>query len=255
MTKVTALFFESIFFGIGADPPKFHPTLKVILVCISKHSYQNGVSDFEFLRAIIFGDHEHYDPESSQVCNLFDISLPDGREHFLMILLLSFIERSSDSGEGFATASSVFRYAQDLQFAPSQIHSSLDRAVAKGLIETSPRFAPAQRWEAFRITSVGAYSVRRLLQSFSYVDAMIVDTPIVDGVVRDAVRNAQTIHQRLDRFELFLSYLENQAHKIDWSVAGYAWTGAFEGLKQDFLRARRRAGSPPAHKRYPVQTA
>ncbi|MGD0442788.1 MAG: hypothetical protein ABSA39_02520 [Edaphobacter sp.] len=237
----SALDFVNTFIGSG------HIDSKKIIEIQNEEKNGYTVSDFEFLRAIIYGDHEHYSPETSQICNLFDISLPDGREHFLLILLLSFIERSSDSGEGFATASSTFRYAQDLQFAPSQIHSSLERAVAKGLIETSPKFAPAQRWEAFRISSVGAYSVKRLLQSFAYVDAMIVDTPIADGVIRGAIRDAQTIRQRLDRFELLLSYLEEQSRKVDWGLAGFDWTGAFEGLKQDYLHARRRAGAPISH--------
>ena len=230
----SALDFVNTYIGSG------HIDSKKIIDIQNESGYT--VSDFEFLRALIYGDHEHFDPESSQICNLFDISLPDGREHFLLILLLSFIERSSDSGEGFATASSTFRYAQNLQFAPLQVHVAIERAVARGLIEVSPKFAPAQRWTAFRITSIGAYSLARLLKSFAYVDAMIVDTPIIDGVIRSAIRDAHTIHQRLNRFEVFLDYIDQQSKKVDWVLAGFAWAEAFEGLKQDYQRARRRAG-------------
>jgi hypothetical protein len=38
----------------------------------------------EFMRAVIYDDHEHYDPSTSPIANLFDISTPDGREHFLL---------------------------------------------------------------------------------------------------------------------------------------------------------------------------
>ena len=42
------------------------------------------ISVHEFMRAVIFGDNEHYDPSTSPIANLFDISSPDGREHFLL---------------------------------------------------------------------------------------------------------------------------------------------------------------------------
>ena len=43
----------------------------------------------EFLRALLYGDHSYYDPESAPIANLFRITQPDGREHFLLPLLLS----------------------------------------------------------------------------------------------------------------------------------------------------------------------
>jgi hypothetical protein len=203
------------------------------------------VSDHEFLRALVFGDHEHYDPRVSQICNLFDISLPDGREHFLLIALLSFIERAADSGDGFISAASAITFAQELHFAPSQIYAALERAAAKNLIDTFPTFSTSERWEAFRISSVGAYAIKRLLRSFAYADAMIVDTPITDGVVRAAIGNARTIQERLARFELFLDYLNIQSSKIDWTAVGFDWNGAYAGLRRDYQRARRGAATPP----------
>jgi DNA-binding PadR family transcriptional regulator len=228
-----ALDFVNTFIGSG------HVNSRKIIDLQNDEGYT--VPDHEFLRALIYGDHEHFDPQSSQICNLLDISLPDGREHFLLIILLSFIERSSDSGEGYAPAANTFLFAQDLQFSPSQIYYALERAATKSLIDTSPKFSNAERWEAFRITSIGAYSLKRLLQSFAYVDAMIVDTPVVDGVVRGALKNSITIQQRLDRFELFLDYLRIQAEKLDWNAAGFDWTSSYERLRKDFSRAKRGA--------------
>ena len=54
----------------------------------------------------------------------------------------------------------------------------------------------------------------------AYVDAMVVDTPVVDKVVRDAVRSVNHIHARIERFDIFRAYLADQAKKIDWTVVG-----------------------------------
>jgi hypothetical protein len=37
------------------------------------------ISVHEFMRAVIFGDNEHYDPSTFPIANLFDISTPDAR--------------------------------------------------------------------------------------------------------------------------------------------------------------------------------
>jgi hypothetical protein len=200
------------------------------------------VAEHEFLRAVIYGDHEHFDPSSSQVCNLFDISLPDGREHFLLLILLSFVERSVDSGEGYVSASAVFAFAQSLEFSGSQIYSALGRAARKALVETAPKYSTVERWEAFRITPIGAYSIKRLVESFSYVDAMIVDTPIIDRDTRESIKNVSSITQRLERFDAFVTYLERQAGKLDWSGIGFDWKGSLTSLKADADKTRRKAG-------------
>src|SRR5205807_5146187 len=38
----------------------------------------------EFMRAVIYGDYEYYDPSASPIANLLDISSVDSREHFLL---------------------------------------------------------------------------------------------------------------------------------------------------------------------------
>jgi len=231
-----ALDFVNTFIGSG------HVDSQKIIEIQTEKRGGYTVSDHEFLRAIIYGDHEHFDPSVSQVCNLFDISLPDGREHFLLPILLSFVERSVDSGEGYASAAKVFEFAQHLGFLSTQVYSALDRAALKGLIETAPKFSTADRWEAFRITPVGAYSTKRLLESFAYVDAMVVDTPILDKSTRDRVGNVSHIHQRIERFDIFVAYLEVQSQKLDWNTVGFDWGGSLGALKKDADRTRRRAG-------------
>src|SRR5207253_3134239 len=47
----------------------------------------------EFMRAIIYGDNVYYDPSASPVMNLFDITSPDGREHFLTPIMLATVAK------------------------------------------------------------------------------------------------------------------------------------------------------------------
>jgi hypothetical protein len=207
-------------------------------------SHQDGgytIPIHAFMRALIFGDHEHYDPTTSQVCNVLDISMPDGREHFLLPILLSFIERKADPDEGFVSAKTVFEFAQGLSFLSTQIYFSLGRAVAKGMLETSPKFSPEDRWESFRITSVGAYTIHKLLGSFSYLDAMVIDTPIVDVRFRELIQNAEHIWERTNRIDLFLAYLDQEATKVDWNSAGYDWPGMRRVVDAELPLIKRRA--------------
>ena len=88
----------------------------------------------------------------------------------------------------------------------------------------------------------GAYSTKRLLESFAYVDAMVVDTPILDKGTRDRVGNVSHIHQRIERFDIFVAYLEAQSQKLDWNAVRFDWGSSLGALKKDADRTRRRAG-------------
>lgn len=77
-----ALAFVRVFIGSGhVDTGKILDIFKV------QGSYL--VPLHEFIRAVTYGDHEHYSPGASEIMNLFDISTPDGREHFLSPILLA----------------------------------------------------------------------------------------------------------------------------------------------------------------------
>src|SRR5436190_24356695 len=69
------------FFGSGHVD-----TEKIINIYEDTGSYY--VPLHEFIRAVIYGDAEHFDPEQSPIANLYDLTTPDGKEHFLLPLLL-----------------------------------------------------------------------------------------------------------------------------------------------------------------------
>jgi hypothetical protein len=170
------------------------------------------VPPHDFLRAIMHGDAEYYDPHSSPVANLFDISQPDGREHFLLALLVTFVEAAGDKAgsDGFVPSDEAYSFAQKGGFAPDQIAWAIDRGTGKGLFERSPRSATPNSHEHIRVTTAGEYTARVLAGMFTYLDAMVVDTPILDENYRRLITNVHSITERLRRAEVFRVYLDKQ---------------------------------------------
>lgn len=93
---------------------------------LSKHEERGRytISVQEFTRAVIFGDHEHYDPSTSPIANLFDISTPDGREHFLLGNIGGFIERNANGTDQqrYVDAAPLYEFDQSLGFNPTQVN-------------------------------------------------------------------------------------------------------------------------------------
>jgi len=185
------------------------------------------VGEHEFLRAVVYVDNEHYSPLMSNFMNLFDISTPDGREHFLSSILLSQMHRwtQDSTTEGFINISTIFQYLQSLGFYPGQISWSIERLLSKGLIElpikSSSTISKSESY--YRITTIGAYYVLRLMSRFTYVDAMIVDTPILDARFSINIFNAYHITDRLDRCKIFCDYLDSQWALLETKGITFSW--------------------------------
>ena len=172
----------------------------------------------EMVRAIVFGDHVHYDPARSRlIANLFQISTPDPREHFLTpIFIIGSLGLRQGAGieGGFVPVVEVYALCQKMGFSPNQIEAALKRCFEKLLILTGARRGP-QTADSVRPTTSGLYHVERLLRDFSYVDAMIVDTPILDPAAQAGIRDVDSITARLARCRTFVNYLDSQ-----WKASG-----------------------------------
>lgn len=152
----------------------------------------------EFLRALLYGDGEYYDPGSSPIANVLNISYPDGREHLLLPLLLAHAQTVGERlrDEGYVAANELFSFAQDLGFEPDQISSALDRATRSRLVDAAPKYSEQGHSLYYRITTVGAYTTRVLLACFAYIDAVVVDTPIAEA--RNSAKLADDIRKVAD---------------------------------------------------------
>jgi hypothetical protein len=229
-----ALDFLNAFIGSG------HVNASKIL---SKYDEQGfyTISVHEFMRAVMFGDHEHYDPATSPIANLFDISTPDGREHFLLGNIVGFIERNANGAgqQGYVDAAPLYEFAQSLGFNPAQINFAIRRAIDKNLIEPSPAFLEKAEAVAYRITSIGAYTIKQLCKYFQYLDAMIVDTPIVDEKVRLSIGDIDDIDRRLERCILFANYLDSQWQAVGHMDVTWEWTGISASVRDNISQVQR----------------
>jgi hypothetical protein len=187
----------------------------------------------EFLRAVIYGDYAQFDPASSPICNILDISQSDAREHFLLANILAFIERSGGVAEGFVSTDSIFEFAQRLGFHQSQVHFALDRAVDKHLLESNPRFPDSSKIADYRISTVGLYTITKLLKWFVYLDAVVIDTPILNSDTRLKLQNVEAVHQRVERGRAFISYLDQQWEKLTGDGVAFDWGSVSRALHAD----------------------
>lgn len=234
-----ALDIISIFLGSGhPDTPK--------MLEIYRETGKYLLPLHEVLRAVIYGDYRDYDPRLSEIINLFDIGSLDGTEHFLSSIILAFVEigvRESDHSS-YVSAESVYRYAQGIGFRPEQVEQTLRRLLRHKLIETEKREAATNidvsKDAVYRITTVGSYYYRRLIGKFTYCDAMVVDTPIVERGVRETTKDETTILGRLARAEAFRQYLDSQWTKIRADVDCFDWNQQSSLLREEIAAIQHR---------------
>jgi hypothetical protein len=201
----------------------------------------------EFLRAIIYGDAEHFDPDQAPVANLYDLSTVDGREHFLLPLMLGLLASASDAEaeQGFVETAKLYQQLQGFGFTPEQIDNALIRADRGDLIETAARRIPQPGKvmpQTIRITTVGSYHTTRLARQFSYNDAVVVDTPVLDVEVRTQITDVRSIADRLNRAEIFRKYLDGAWVALKETDARhfFDWEAVSNDLRQDIDRIRTR---------------
>lgn len=237
-----ALEFVSRFIGSG------HVDTRKILGVYEREGFYT-IALHEFLRAIIYGDTEYYNPEISPIANLFDISQPDGREHFLLAVLIAHIASVGDRAgtEGFVASDEAYSLAQRAGFNADQIAWAIDRGVKKGLIERSPSIGRNGGREQLRVTSAGVYTGNVLINMFVYSDAVVVDTPIVDDSYRSMIANALTLDQRLRRVEFFRVYLDRHWRNLRSAAPDLAfnWEEHSDRLRQDVSYVTQKSGPGP----------
>ncbi|MDR1389782.1 MAG: hypothetical protein LBJ31_07370 [Treponema sp.] len=163
----------------------------------------------EFLRALIYKDNEYYNPDDSVFINVFDISNNNPKEHFIVLILISIIYKMGKKNldEGYVEKSEIYRILQKLGYKENEIQNALSLCLEKSLI-ASPNYDTPASSNYIRILPAGAYMLLKLSCMFTYIDSIIVDTPIINSEFRGNIHNALTIDDRLIRAEIFLNYLK-----------------------------------------------
>ena len=199
----------------------------------------------EFYRAVAYGDHEHYDPNSSPIANLFDLTSVDSKEHFLLPIFLSILyaTSSTDSNSGFVESDRLFDQLQAIGSVTQQIDQSITRSIRHKLIETDLSDLEDEQDllpKTMRITTVGAYHIQRLISQFTYVDTIIVDTPILSEEYRTQIKDVRDIRDRINRAELFLLYLDECWQGLKGLDIHFNWISTVHKLREDIKAIKNR---------------
>lgn len=207
----------------------------------------------EFTKSALLGEYSHYNPDTSIAMNVYDISSPDPKEHFLTPIIIALLDKAGEfhDNDGFFQTNDIFEQLQGLGFTVDQITSSLRRCTNKKLIEASQRVTFEEDVngvligdmpDSFRIASVGAYHLKRWLSVFSYLDAMVFDTPILDKDVREELAkelNSLSIDSRYKRAVWFKSYLNKVWSEMSNKPSYFNFVALMDEGRQTFRSVKR----------------
>lgn len=211
-------------------------TEKILRITEEQGTYTVPVH--ELLRSIIFGDNIYYNPNSSEIVNLFDVRSHDPKEHFIVSLILGLLHdyAANNRNQGFVSTNELYQYIQGQGFIPAQIDTALNFMYSKGLFETSQKgnsLKTNSQGLMVRTTSNGNYHLNYLLQSFTYIDAVIIDVSIFDSSSRGQIINTFDITQRLERAMIFKEYLDRVWKNSNFKDPHFMWPQRSKELKID----------------------
>ncbi len=214
-----------------------HLNTRKIKVLIAEGRYQ--LAAHEAIRALLFGDYWHYDPNQSVFPNLFDIEHADGAEHFARPLALHFLERQSDTSlnHGFVPTKDVVEYLCQLGYGQTTVQSGVEWLLKTKCVEDHlGENVSASLQDQVRITSLGKFVVGELIGTFAYLDAVVVDTPITNAKARAAIKDEDTIEARVMRGRTFKQYLDECAKAIRDVDATAFWNTISNSMDADLNR-------------------
>jgi hypothetical protein len=162
----------------------------------------------EFLRALLYKDNEYYNPDDSLFINIYDISSDNAKDHFSILLTLAIVNHFGKQfvNEGFINTFEIYKILQNLGFKENEIETALLRCIKNSLLAVSETESDSLP-KRVRILPAGAYTLMKLGCMFSYIDAIIIDTPIISSEYSDRIHDTQLIEERLARAEIFANYL------------------------------------------------
>jgi predicted type IV restriction endonuclease len=187
-------------------------------------SYQ--LSYHQLIKSIMLGEYRHYSQERSHIMNVydFDYSITDSPFHLLRILryLLISANKKSPIGRGYLSIDELIIKFETLAIPRKVVFDSFSRLVAFNLIEFDNQTKKNIKSASFvKLTASGKYYLETLTSEFTYLDLVLVDTPISDiSFVEHIRKDIQSLEfdARLKRAREFIHYLketeieENKVH-------------------------------------------
>lgn len=199
-------------------------TRKIMEIIETDGTYTIAAHEAE--RSLLFGDYQHYDPGRSVFINVFDLRHSDPIEHFCKLLLLDFLNRSYSSGSlyGYCRLKDIVDYLSQLGYTVDYAKEMAKELLGFKCCGTSTREDDLNDDNVLiGITSLGRYHINVLVKKFTYIDAVVIDTPVIDEKVRAKICYVTPIAERLKRAELFLDYLNDCSNHLQDESAKTVW--------------------------------
>lgn len=173
----------------------------------------------EFIRSQIYANYKYYNPQSSMIANIYNVRTNDSKEYFLNLILVDRLMKLGSTKvakNGFLSTEELYSQIQALGYSASQIEKAIVFLINEGMVENPVNTElgdSVQAINSVRVTTKGSVYLKLLVGTFQYLDAMLVDVPVVDKSVlndlNEYFRSDITIEERLVRTELFVSYLND----------------------------------------------
>jgi hypothetical protein len=226
-----------------------HVNLRRMLTVLSEEGPGRYVIPLQDLvKSVLLGDGEYYDPSRSPIGNLFDLTTTSRAEHFILPILIEFlhIQGAQTSADGFVEIAQIYEFGQGLGFSVDVISSAITRGLdARFVTRSGFDRRSGEDGRAYRVAPCGLYATQKLCRTFTYVDAVIDDTPIVDpdfyGTLHPISHRGE-LNSRLRRAERFLAYLSESWRSLveAGDMLAFNWNGIAADLSADITRIRDR---------------
>ncbi len=200
------------------------------------------IPDYEGVKTLLFGDYMQYDPTKSPFVNLFDISHADPAEHFIRICILHYLSKIPDNNNSntYTKVSDFIKYLATLGYSYGLSIDILKGLLDKNYINRVVEKDTISNEDMIKISSLGRYHIFILIFEFQYLDAAIIDTPILDDKIRENIKDVSQINDRLDRTQNFLTYLSSAIEIINDKEIKLLWKGIFALAKEKIAEIRAR---------------
>jgi len=223
-----------------------HTNIDSLIRAIKNRNFDITIGYHEFLTAIILADQEYYSEKKSDIVNLFALEGYSDASHFNRIALLKRLSLSrnevSEVGIGYVQIQQIIDECEGYGIMADTANSILILLNTRRLLETETKIKEDLNKSLYvRINSSGIYYICNLIYDFSYLECMLIDTPISNQDYWDLInqltieigeisskRDPQSRYKRLElriyRVDLFLEYL-----KIEFSGVTFVKGEKFKG--------------------------
>ena len=193
------------------------------------------VAFHEFVKSIMLGERRYYKDQASFVMNVLDCGAERNASHFTSLRLMRALSQrrgeSTSEGQGYVEVAELVSTSEDLFDNREDALRALNRLLARQLVEANTRSTDSIAGASHvRISSAGWYYANFLVNSFSYLDLILQDTPLnaraIEEKLRGFVHQVDNLNDREDeklarmqvRFErvrTFVSYLQAEEKRED----------------------------------------